>query len=496
MRKIEIDLEKTMDQADRSYNVCVGGGRAFETLLAENQRHLKIVHDDCGFQYLRFHGLLHDDMSAYHEDRNGNAYYNWQYVDLLFDSMLKIGVKPFVELSFMPAALASGKETVFVWKANITMPRDMKKWCALIEALVKHFTARYGENEVKSWFFEVWNEPNLDIFFASKSPFEDYMKLYATTAQAVKKANPLYRVGGPATAGCGWISEFIEACVSEHLPVDFISTHTYGVDGFVDEFGERTQKLIYNEDSVSNDMIHTRDLIKKSDMPKLPLYFTEWSSSYSPRDNAHDSYHEAAFVLTRIKKAYTYVDAMSYWVFSDIFEESGPGPAPFHGGFGMLNVTGLKKPAYFAYHYLNKLGDTMLECTDKRAFCAKIGEDVQALFWDYTMPKQETVNQEYFVQDIPSAPVEDASVKISNMKPGQYMLELYGIGYRMNDVFTLYRELDTKNGLSKAQEEYLSKNCSGAPTLTQCVEVGKDGVFSYQHKMRENDVFLLNLKKL
>lgn len=496
MRNIEVNLEKTDKKNSRSYSFCVGGGRAYETLLAENQRHLKIAHDDCGFRYLRFHGLLHDDMAVYHEDRNGNVSYNWQYVDLLFDAMLKIGIKPFVELSFMPASLASGKETVFFWKANITMPRDLAKWGALIEALVNHFTARYGAAEVESWFFEVWNEPNLDIFFASASPFEDYMKLYSITAQAVKRVSSRYLVGGPATAGCGWINEFIEACVCNSLPVDFVSTHAYGVDGFVDEFGENTQKLIADDDSVSKEMRQTRSMIKESSLPDLPLYFTEWSSSFSPRDNAHDSYHEAAFVLTRIKKAYTHVDAMSYWVFSDIFEESGPGPAPFHGGFGMLNVTGLKKPAYFAYNYLNKLGDTILSCDDKDTLCTKSDDGVQVLFWNYTIPKQDTTDQEYFQNDLPAASVQDAVVNIDGITPGQYKLELYGVGYRMNDVYSLYRELNTADGLTREQRDYLDQSCSGAPLITQLINVDTKGKFSFVQKMRENDVYFLRLKKM
>ena len=496
MRDINLDLGRTDGKNSRSYNFCIGGGRAYETLLAENQRHLKMAHDCCGFRYLRFHGLLHDDMAVYHEDGEGKPYYNWQYIDLLFDAMLRIGVRPFVELSFMPNDLASGKATVFFWRGNTTMPRDLEKWSGLIEALVRHFTNRYGEAEVEKWFFEVWNEPNLKIFFASESPFEDYMKLYEATSRAVKRVSAKYRVGGPATAGCAWIKEFIEACAKSRLPVDFITTHTYGVEGFVDEFGKNGEKLIPDRNSVSDDMIRTREIIRESSLPDLPLYFTEWSSSYSSRDNVHDSYHEASFVAARIKQAFRSVDAMSYWVFSDIFEEAGPGPKPFHGGFGLLNVTGLKKPAFFTYSYLNRFGDTFLHCDDEDSLCAKSDGGVQVLFWDYTIPKQSTTNQVYFQNDLPAAPAQDASIHIGGLTPGQYRLELSGVGYRMNDVYTLYRELDTAGGLSRAQWDYLDRSCSGAPLITKLVRVGEDGSFSFSRGMRQNDVYLLTLEKI
>jgi xylan 1,4-beta-xylosidase len=493
MRRISADLGRTAGRNTRNYSFCVGGGRAYETLLAENQRHLEIARRECGFRYLRFHGLLHDDMGVYAEDRSGRPVYNWQYVDLLYDFILKIGMKPFVELSFMPSALASGTQTVFFWRGNVTMPKDPEKWSRLIEALARHWISRYGSGEVRTWLFEVWNEPNLNYFFASEKPFEDYMKLYEITAKALKRADPELKVGGPATAGCAWIPEFIEACRDRKLPLDFVSTHSYGVEGFVDEFGEDLQKLIPDEDSVASDVAATARKVKASPMPGLPVHFTEWNSSYSSRDNIHDSYHQAAFLLTRIKKAAAAVDSMSYWTFSDVFEEAGPGPSPFHGGFGLLNIQGLRKPAFFAYRFLNLLGDTMLECGDARALAAKDESGAQVLFWDYAIPDQKVSDQEYYVQDLPPKEAEPVGIRLEGLKPGRYFLELYGVGYRMNDVYTLYRELGAHGSLSPKETEYLDESCFGRPVLREWVEVGETGRFEYGRDMRENDVYLLRL---
>jgi len=174
------------------FNLCVGAGRANEGLRADWQRQLACVRRECGFRYVRFHGLLCDDMGVYSEDKEGHPVYNWQYIDELYDSLLAIGVRPFVELGFMPAALASGTQTIFWWKGNVTPPKDYQKWENLIRALVTHWTGRYGEAEVATWYFEVWNEPNLAGFWIgdkqgkTDAEFEpiaraEYFKLYAVT---------------------------------------------------------------------------------------------------------------------------------------------------------------------------------------------------------------------------------------------------------------------------------------------------------------------------
>jgi xylan 1,4-beta-xylosidase len=155
-------------------------------------------------------------LDVYREDSQGNPIYNFQNIDVLYDSILNIGMKPFVELSFMPHALASGNKTIFWWKGNITPPKDYGKWENLIHALVKHWTDRYGEAEVRQWYFEVWNEPNLDIFWSGTQ--SEYFHLYEVTARAIKEVASSYRVGGPATAGRAWIREMIDFASRTRCP--------------------------------------------------------------------------------------------------------------------------------------------------------------------------------------------------------------------------------------------------------------------------------------
>ena len=237
------------------------------------------------------HGLFCDDMGVFSMS-NGKPEYNWQYIDELYDFLQRIGMKPFVELGFMPGALASGNKTIFWWRGNVTKPWDMKVWSDFIRAFVTHLRERYGDAEVRTWYFEVWNEPNLDGFFAGTQ--QDYFDLYAATAKAIKDVSPDYKVGGPATAGCGWVPELIQYCKKNNTPLDFIATHTYGVDqGFLDEKGNSGTVLSPNKESIYGDVKRVRQQIAESAMPKLELHFTEWSSSYTPADPVHDHYISA-----------------------------------------------------------------------------------------------------------------------------------------------------------------------------------------------------------
>src|SRR5258705_6513845 len=474
-RVIDVDYSRVKGKHNIFFREVVGAGRAAEGLRADWQRDLDVVHRECGFKYIRFHGLLQDEMGVYSEDNQGRPIYNFQYVDTLYDAILKTDLKPFVELSFMPQALASGGKTVFWWKGNITPPKDYGKWEQLVQALVRHWTTRYGADEVKQWYFEVWNEPNLDIFWSGNQA--EYFKLYEVTARAIKSISPDYRVGGPATAGHAWVTQTIKFATKNQVPLDFISTHDYGVRGIgVDESGTQQLFLITEPDAIIGGVKGVRNEITSSLMPGLPLHYTEWSTSYSPRDPVHDSYISAPYILTKLKGIEGRADSMSYWTFTDIFEENGVVPSPFHGGFGLLNFQGLRKPAFYAYQFLNKLGETELQSSDKDAWACRNDKGVQVLFWNYTAPKTEESDQLFFKRDLPSKTLEKVRLSIVGLPKGDYQVQVYRVGYQVNDVYADYLKMGSPHDLSREQVRELAEKNNGKAIVTEPVriEAGKN----------------------
>ncbi len=497
-RIINVDYNAEKGVMNTMFKECVGAGRANEGLRADWQQQLALVKKECDFKYIRMHGLLTDDMAVYSEDRKGNPQYNYMYIDALFDYLLSIGVKPFVELGFMPNALASGSQTIFWWKGNVTPPKDYKKWEDFIRNLTQHFTDRYGVDEVKTWYFEVWNEPNLTPGFWTGTQ-EEYFKLYKYAVQGVKSVNADYKVGGPGTAGAAWESEMIEFCTKNNLPIDFISTHSYGVkQGFLDEFGQGGTVLSKDPMSVSGDVLQSRKEISESAKKNLELHYTEWSSSYTPSDPLHDSYHEAAYILEKLKQVGNSVNSMSYWVFTDIFEEAGPRFTPFHGGFGLLTIQGIPKSAFYAYSYMNKLGKTELKNTDDCSWaCKNDNGDVQLLLWDFTNthPGDSVHNQKYYIQDLPAKSKGKLKVNLSNVPAGKYKMEIYKVGYRVNDAHTSYIDMGRPAQLNRMQVEELKNQNDGSPIQTETIEIKANEPFSKELDIRENDVILVNLVK-
>jgi xylan 1,4-beta-xylosidase len=433
-------------------------------------------------------------MGVYTIDGQGKERYNFQYIDTLYDYLLGIGMKPFVELGFMPGALASGEKTIFWWRGNVTPPASYDRWEQLIRKLVEHWTQRYGEVEVGTWYFEVWNEPNLDGFWAGTR--EDYFRLYTYAARAIKSVNGEYRVGGPATAGAAWVPEMIAFCTGHDVPLDFVSTHSYGVSqGFLDEFGSTGTVLSADEWAVSGDVLNSRKQIADSPLPGLELHYTEWSSSYTPSDPMHDSYHSAAYVLQKLKQVGDAAQSMSYWTFTDIFEESAPRFEAFHGGFGLMNLQGIKKPAYFSYQFLNQLGATELANDDPMSWATADDEgNVQVLLWDFTHTLPAGINnQQYYVQDLPAGDKGGVDIRLSGLQKGRYALRVSQVGYKRNDAYTAWIAMGSPAQLTRQQVEALKAAATGAPGRQETVDVAEDGLFATRLPLRENDVYLVEL---
>jgi xylan 1,4-beta-xylosidase len=364
-----------------------GSGRAILSLRDDYRDDLRSVKGITGFTYVRFHAILDDDVGIYDEDSQGRAIYNFSYVDQIYDGLLANGVRPYVEISFMPSKLAaSDSRQAFWYHPNVSPPKDWSRWDQLMAAFVEHLIHRYGINEVSQWYFEVWNEPNLD-FWAGKPAQETYWELYDHTALAIKKISPRLRVGGPATAQAAWVDAMIRHCAEKHIPLDFVSTHVYANDTAEDVF--HAEENIPRDQMVCRAVRKVHDEIKASAMPSIPLIWSEFNASYKNETDVTDSIYMGPWLASTISQCDGLVDSMSYWTFSDVFEEQGVVKTPFYGGFGLLAEDGIPKPSFNAFKLLHRLGDERISLASDSALLTSRNDGTLVLaLWNYAAPAE------------------------------------------------------------------------------------------------------------
>ena len=492
-RRIDLDVAQATAPVDRFFDLSVGSDYSGTMMRPDSQAQLKIAVDELGFRYIRFHAIFHDDLGTV-KVVDGKTVYDWSKIDQLYDAFLATGIKPFVELGFTPEAMKTSEDSIFYWKGWTSHPRP-EMWRDLVDNFVRHLIERYGEEEVRSWYFEVWNEPNLDGFWEDGDQ-QAYFDLYENTARTIKAIDPQLRVGGPATAGAAWVPELLQFAESRNLPVDFVATHTYGVEGgFLDEEGNGDNKLSRNPDAVVGDVRRVREQIEATKFAGVPLFFTEWSTSYNPRDPIHDSYISAAYILEKLKGSQGLAQGMSYWTYSDIFFEAGPPDRAFHGGFGLMTMRGVRKASWFAYKYLNALQGNAIPTSDPQTYAATDGSTISALVWSWELPDQPVSNRPFYTKVHPTKPSRPADVRLMNMAPGTYTLTVRRTGFKANDAYTHYLEIGSPKTLTPAQLAEMQEMTRDLPETTRTVRVGRDGRFSTSIPMRANDVILLQLEK-
>lgn len=432
----------------KHWQFCVGSGHAALALRADYVRQLKYIHDNLGIRYVRFHGILNDDMhtlDTFDDILEGLpcgreiVEENFYLCGVAYDNILSCGMKPFVELSFMPYLLAGEeKKGKGFYGSNFGNPADLGRWAAYIQSFVRYLIHRYGEKEVESWYFEVWNEPDLQGAFYLGTQ-EDYFKLYVMTATAVKEVDSRLRVGGPATSGSKWIADFVKFTQKENVPVDFISTHQYagdpltGVEEDSDLKSKKTHKpdkkkqmkemmekissvlqekegitcleavrMMFGDPSEIKDIPSDRFAINSEIVRKqacgLPVIYDEWNFLATFSAESNDTRKAAAYDIRTAINVEPNVTGSSIWCFSDIFEEMHQFKEEFHGGFGMLTIHGIPKPTFHVFQMLAQAGDEIyiMENEEAReiemsAFTGEDGKDI--FFYRFSMKQTDAPKQ-------------------------------------------------------------------------------------------------------
>ena len=379
-------------------SVCVGTGRLDLALHAEYQAQLRQVQEACRFRFIRGHGLFSDQMGIYQErvDERGEKHveYCFTYLDRVMDAYLQCGLKPFLELGFMPARLTDSPNTLFYWNAHTAPPRKMEDWTALVQATLVHLARRYGRDEVESWPCEIWNEPNLGGFWENADK-QKYLALYRATAQAVKAVLPGMRVGGPAICGGEgsqqWIADFLAFCRDEKVPVDFVTRHAY-MGQTPDHRGRYLYHPMSTVEHLIREMVESRRIIDSFPAYRdMPMYITEFNTSYNPFCPIHDTNLNAVTCAALLARLGDVAEGYSYWTFGDVFEEQGIPPRPFHGGFGMMANGQIAKPTLWAFSFFSRLTGTPVYRDDCAVLTRREDGGYEGVLWNLCEGEDRTL---------------------------------------------------------------------------------------------------------
>ena len=384
---ISIDAQAAAHPFPHYWERMFGSGRAILSLRESYRHDLRSVKEATDFEYIRFHAIFHDEVGIYDEDPQGRPVYDFSYVDQIYDALLENDVRPFVELSFMPRKLASKPVIHPFWYHPYTSPpKDWNRWGDLVGAFLKHLVDRYGIDEVAQWYFEVWNEPNLD-FWSGEPKESTYYQLYDATARAVKRVSPRLRLGGPATAQAAWVDRFIKHCTDKNVPLDFVSTHVYGNDSAESVFG--THEVIPRDQMVYRAVRKVHDQVKASAKQDLPIVFSEYNATYDNQVEITDSPFMGPWLAYTIGQCGGLADILSYWAFSDVFEEQGVVKRPFYGGYGLIAAGNIPKAAFNAFKLLHQLGDERLAVSSDSALATRRSDgSLVVAVWNYSPPEQ------------------------------------------------------------------------------------------------------------
>ena len=467
---------------------------AKELLQADVQRMLADLQRQIGFTYVKFHGILSDDMHVCERGRDGSVEYSFVYVDKALDFLRSVGLKPLIQLGFMPKAIAEFPERrIFGTTMINSRPKNMAAWLDLVDAFVRHLIDRYGLDTVRQWPFTVWNEPDTPVSMFGFDSDDDFFAFYCETWRRVKRIAPEIVIGTPSIyyykgGWTKWMRRFNACCESYGCTPDFVLIHFYGTVLYEDRgIYDRKDvtvthlKLTNDEDMLAGCIQDVHESVREVYGRELPVYLTEWNFSPSHRELLGDTCFRSCYMVKNILENIDRLESMGYWVLTDLFEEHQVPDALFHGGLGLLTYNGVPKAAWHALVLLGKLGDTLLG-RGEGWFLTRRGGDYQLMLYNYRHYSALYADCEAFdmtqterYTPFGSQQRRDFEICIENASEGDWLVKEYAVSRSAGSAFDKWVEMGAQP-LGCLEDVELLKGLS-QPMMNQYIlHSGRDGL--------------------
>lgn len=506
---ISINLNQNKENINHNWKLLTTIGRARDGLNNDIQRKLKIIQREIGFKYIRFHGIFDDEMNVYSEDCNEKVVLDFLEIEKLFNFLDSINLKPFIELGFMPSKLAKEQNQIFDRPTIISPPRDMNKWNLLIESFINYCISRYGLEEVKTWYFEVWNEPEIVNLFGFKD-VSDYYNLFENTYNTIKSISKDIKVGAPGInficeGSYKWAQDFYDFYSSKNIEPDFIYSHSYAyiVDKDIKEIdiNSLSEKGILPEDEkfLQNYIEKLNKKVKEINKKDIDIYITEWNSSPSHRELTHDTCYKSAFIVKNIVENMDSTESLAYWVVSDYIEELPLPEDEYHGGVGLITMNSIKKASYNAFYLLAKLGNILVDRGDGY-YITRSSKGYQIIIYNYyhfdklyLSMDTSKITQEDRYSVFKNDNYKEFNFTLENIDSGNYEIKEYRVNRNQGSSFDAWVEMGAPKYLELDEIEYLKSK--SYPSYIRTNENIKDS-YEISKILQPHEILLLEINYL
>lgn len=475
--KVEnISIQNKICPLRHTFKTFITVGRAKDLLRSDIQNMLIDIQTNIGYKYIKFHGILSDDMMVVSRDDHGVLHFHYTLIDQALDFLLSIGLRPLIQFSFMPAELAAYPNKTVGYNPFITSPpAKMEEWNYLIEDMTAHLTQRYGTEEVKSWLFTVWNEPSTGKKMFGFGDDALFFRFYQNTFESVKKVCTDLQFGTPSMfyienlGSSDWIQRFIPWCIENKCRPDFLNIHYYSdiIPPYEDDFFLRlagTSSFPKGSDDFGLFIGSIKKIFRSLHVEDLPVYLTEWNFTMSHRNLINDTSFKTCYIMKNLLKNYDRLDSFGYWSLTDLIEENALPDQLFHGGLGIYTMNGLRKGVFYAFYFANMLGDTLVNAGEDY-FITRKGDHYQLITYHYIHYGDLFASGELFdITDTNRYTAFDmsknlsVSLQLSDMENGNYMVKEYFVNRHHGNAYDLWLEMGALP-LTSGDTDILSKLC-------------------------------------
>ncbi len=501
----EVDCTHTERTLRHSWRTVVGVGRAKELLYSEVQDMLRQLQRDVGFRYLRFHGIFSDDMLVCRTGRDGALQFSFTLVDKALDFILSIGLKPQIQFSFMPAAMAAEPDrTVFASPFTISLPRRMEEWNRLVTLFLTHVQKRYGTQEIRSWLYSVWNEPDTSRQMFGFEDRQQFFTLYEATCRTVKEFDSELVFGAPSLfpitkENYKWMRDYLSFADVHGCRPEFIDVHYYSDDFHQLPPGVSTftapATANGDPDHFGKFITELHDFLEQESVGHLPVYITEWNLTVSHRSLINDTCFKGCYLVKNFLENYDRVDAVGYWCLTDFLEEYQPAQHLFHGGMGLFTVNGIKKAPYYAMEMLSRLGDTLV-AAGEGYFVTRRGERMVMVFYHYEhfnpLFVQEGFGLSLTSRDgvFPNGCDLEVSLTLTHLPDGLYRVRETILNRQHGSCFDRWVDMGAPE-LGESEAEWLRQNSQPALRIYQTTATQE--ALSYSATLAPHEVRLVEV---